>query len=293
MNQRIIILIAFIFLSQLNIALGQSIQIVSGESTIRIEPTMSLLEAEDKAVELARIDALIKAFGQYIEQQNNLDLNNGKVAFRSYGQTKVRGEWIRNIGEPDFKYFDKSNDGKIERWVTCTIRGEARKAMPKADLDIEILNCPSKECLGDRFKNEQLLYVYVKSPIDGYLSIFIDDGSMVYRLLPYRNMSTQKSFPIKADKEYILFSRDAKEAGVSPDELQLTTTRELETNTIIAVFSENDYTKPRLNDEQVDKDQYIIPKSLSRRYFENWLGENRAAFPDFLDIKRRITIEGK
>ncbi|MEY4113440.1 MAG: hypothetical protein RLZ76_133, partial [Bacteroidota bacterium] len=128
---------------------------------------------------------------------------------------------------------------------------------------------------------------------DGYLSIFIDDGSMVYRLLPYRNMSTQKSFPIKADKEYIFFTRDAKEAGVSPDELQLTTTRELETNTIIAVFSENDYTKPRLNDEQVDKDQYIIPKSLSRRYFENWLGENRAAFPDFLDIKRRITIEGK
>ena len=288
LNRKIYI---FFFLSVLSsFTFSQQIKTVTGESTLRIEPTMSLLEAEDKAVELARIDALIKEFGQYVEQQNNLDLANGKVAFRSYGQTKVRGEWIRNIGEPDFKYADKMNDGKTERWITCTIKGEARKAMPKADVDVEILNCPSKDCLGDRFKNEQLLYLYVKSPINGFLSVFLDDGSMVYRLLPYRNMTAQKSFPIKADKEYILFSREAKDENISPDELQLTTTREAETNTIIVVFSENDYTKPRLNDEQLDKDHFIIPKSLSRRYFENWLGENRAAFADFLDIKRRITI---
>jgi len=265
---------------------------VSGESTIKIESTMSLLEAEDKAVELARIDALIKEFGQYVEQQNNMDLANGKVSFRSYGQTKVRGEWIRNIGEPEFKYLDKSVDNKIERWVTCIVKGEARKAMPKADLDVEVLTCPTKDCPGIKFKNEQLLYLYVKSPINGYLSVFIDDGTMVYRLLPYRNMSTQKSFPIKGDKDYILFSKDMREADVNPDELQLTTTRESEINTIYVIFSENDYTKPRLNDEQLDKDQFIIPKSLSRRYFENWLGENRAAFPDFLDVKRVITIFG-
>lgn len=275
------------------ISLAQGIKTVSGESTIKVESNMSSLEAEDKAIELARIDALIKEFGQYVEQQNNMDLSNGKVSFRSYGQTKVRGEWIRNIGEPEFKYFDKTVDGKYERWVNCTLKGEARKAMPKADLDIEILTCPSKDCPGIKFKNEQLLYLYVKSPINGFLSIFIDDGSMVYRLLPYRSMSTQKSFPIKADKEYILFSKDKSEGEISPDELQLTTNRESEINTIYVVFSENDYTKPRLNDEQLDKDQFIIPKSLSRRYFENWLGENRAALPDFLDVQRTITVVAK
>jgi hypothetical protein len=285
--------IIFIFSFLPGVLFSQGIKTVSGESTIKVESTMSLLEAEDKAIELARIDALIKEFGQYVEQQNNMDLANGKVSFRSYGQTKVRGEWIRNIGEPEFKYFDKNVDDKIERWVSCTIKGEARKAMPKADLDVEVLTCPNKDCPGIKFKNEQLLYLYVKSPINGYLSVFIDDGTMVYRLLPYRNMSAQKSFPIKADKDYILFSKDVKEADLSPDELQLTTTRESETNTVYVVFSENDYTKPRLNDEQLDKDQFIIPKSLSRRYFENWLGENRAAFADFLDLKRTITIVSK
>jgi hypothetical protein len=267
-----------------------SSKIVSGESSFRIEAYMSQNEAEEKAVELAKIDALISVFGQYVEQESNLDLKNGKVDFRSYGQTKVKGEWIRNVGEPVFTYSQRDVNGKPERWIACKLKGEARKAMPKADVEVNILGCPENNCITDKFKNEQNLFLYVKSPINGFLSVFLDDGINVYRLLPYRSMEGQKSVKIQADTEYFLFSSSKNKFNLSSDALQVYTERESESNTIIVVFSENDYSKPRLNEEQIDEHNLIIPKSLTKSYFENWLGNNRAAFSDFLDIKRRFVI---
>jgi hypothetical protein len=272
------------------LSFGQGSKVVTGQSSFRIESFMSQNEAEERAIELARIDALINEYGQYVEQESNLDLKNGKVDFRSYGQTKVKGEWIRNLSDPEFTYNEKMVKGKPERWIACRLKGEVRRAIPKADLEIEILGCPDKKCITDKFKNDQNLYVYVKSPINGYLSVFLDDGINVYRLLPYRSMEGQKSVKIVADKEYILFSASQNKFAQSSDALQVYTEREMETNTIVVVFSENDYSKPRLNDEQVDQNNLIIPKSLSKPYFENWLGNNRAAFTDFLDLKRRFVI---
>jgi hypothetical protein len=269
---------------------AQVSKVVTGESSFRIETYMSQNDAEERATELAKIDALITQYGQYIEQESNLDLKNGKVDFRSYGQTKVKGEWIRNLNDPEFTYSEKMVKGKSERWISCKLKGEARRAIPKADLEVEILGCPDKKCITDKFKNDQNLYVYVKSPLNGYLSVFLDDGVNVYRLLPYRSMEGQKSVRIQADKEYVLFSSAENKFGLSTDALQVYTERQTEANTIIVVFSENDYSKPRLNDEQIDQNNLIIPKSLAKNYFENWLGNNRAAFTDFLDLKKRFVI---
>ena len=273
------------------LSVAQGTKVVTGQSSFRIETYMSQNEAEERAVELAKIDALINEYGQYIEQEANLDLKNGKVDFRSYGQTKVKGEWIRNLDDPEFTYSEKMVKGKPERWISCKLKGEARRAIPKADLEVEILGCPDKKCMTDKFKNDQNLYVYVKSPINGYLSVFLDDGINVYRLLPYRSMEGQKSVKIQADKEYVLFSSAQNKFIQTSDALQVYTDRETEANTIVVVFSENDYSKPRLNEEQIDQNNLIIPKSLAKNYFENWLGNNRAAFTDFLDLKKRFVIQ--
>lgn len=275
------------------LSIAQGSRVAVGESSIRIESFMSQNEAEERVIELAKVDALIREFGQYVEQQSNLDLQNGKVDFRSYGQTKVKGEWIRTLGDPEIKFDERMVKGKPERWITCKIKGEVRRAIPKADLEVEILGCPEKSCITEKFKSDQNLYLYVKSPLSGFLSVFLDDGTNVYRLLPYRSMEGQKSVKISADKEYILFSTSQNKFSQASDALQVFTEREYEANTLIIIFSENDYSKPRLNEEQIDQNNLIIPKSLSKNYFENWLGNNRAAFPDFLDIKKRITITAK
>lgn len=273
-----------------NVAIGQGI-FTSGESMIKIEPSMNQIEAEDKALEMAKIDALIKKFGQYIEQQSDLDLDSGKVSFRSFGQTKVKGEWIRTIGDPDFVNIDKTLNGKTERWISCKVRGEVRKAIPKADLSVKILSCPSKECVSEKFKTDQDIFLYIKSPIEGYLTVFLDDGINAYRLLPYRSVANQKSVFISADKDYIFFSKDLTSQGEgATDAIKAQTDRDVEINTFVVIFSEKEFSKPRLDDEEVDKNGYITPRFLTKKYFENWLGENRAAFPDFLDLKKRIII---
>ena len=281
-------LILFLF-TQIDVFAQQS-KVVFGESSIRIEVFMSQNEAEEKVVELAKIDALIREFGQYIEQQSDMQLQNGKVDFRSYGQTKVKGEWIRTLGEPEFKFEERPDKWKPERWISCKIKGEVRRATPKADLQVEVLRCPDLTCVSEKFKSEQALYLYVKSPIDGYLSVFLDDRTTVYRLLPYRLMESQKSVKVGADKGYIFFSPNNNTFSTPADALQVFTERDLEVNTLIVVFSENDYGKPRLDDEKIDKENFIIPKSMSRSYFENWLGNNRAGYSDFLDIKKQIFI---
>jgi hypothetical protein len=272
---------------------AQGIKIAKGESSIRIETTMSQVEAEAKAVELAKVDALITAFGEYIEQQSDLELVSGRVDFRSYGQTKVKGEWIRNVGEPVFKYYEKPGKGSPERWISCVIKGEIRKVLPKADLDVRVISCERKECETEKFSDGQDIYLYVKSPISGYLTVFLDDGNRVYRLLPYRDDVNQKSFPIQADKEYVLFSKAINSSQQKVDALKVFTDRELEVNTFVIAFSEHEFGKPRLEGEKTDDKSYIIPRSLSHKYFEDWLGENRAAFTDFLDLRRRFTIASK
>ncbi len=263
---------------------------VIGESQVKIEAHVSENEAKEQAIELAKINALINEFGQYIEQESEIALHSGKVDFVSYGQTKVKGEWVRTIGEPKFKYSIRNEDDNPQKWISCRIKGEVRKAIPKVRLEVETLSCPQKNCRTSNFVSEENMYLYVKSPIDGYLSVYLDDGNTVYRLLPYRRMGSRKAVPVKGDQEYILFSRDIPNFDVLADQLELFTNKDREINTLIIVFAEHEYQKPLLFDEKSGKAGFITPKSLSKKAFESWLAENRSLFPDFLDLRRKISI---
>ncbi len=206
---------------------------VTGKCQIRVEPYLSQIETEEKAIEQAKINAIKDVFGEYVEQESKMGIEAGKVDFHSYGQTKVKGEWVQTIGEPEFSYdWRKNEKGKPETWITCKIKGKIRKAIPKADVQVKMLSCPLKNCSTDEFEDEQNMFLYVKSPVDGYLSVFLDDGTTVYRLLPYRRMGTQESVKIEGDKTYILFSREIENFGVLADRIELFTNKDEERNTL-------------------------------------------------------------
>lgn len=270
---------------------AQKVKITSGKSQIKVESNLSRDEALEKAIELAKIDAIVNAFGEYIEQESVLEVKSGKVDFRTYGQTKVKGEWIRSISPPKVTYNERINNGIPETWITCEVNGETRRVTPKANLEVEVLSCPNKNCRTSEFFNNQDAFLYVRSSVDGYLSVFLDDGHAVFRLFPYIKMKSQKAIKISGDQDYILFSRDHNNFEVSPDRIELTTSNEQEINTFIVVFSETEFQKPLLFDAQKDNLGYTTPKSLSRSNFERWLGDNRATISDFLDLKKRITIK--
>lgn len=260
--------------------IAQKTRTESGSAQIRIEVNMTEEQAKRKAEELARIKAIENAFGSYVEQQANITVNSGKSDFRIIGQTKVKGEWINTLNGPDFKKDYK--DGAL--WITCTIRGKIKEATPKASLEYQTLSCPKINCRSTTFSSGEQLYLYFRSPLDGYLSVYLDDGNTVNRLLPYTSAINSNSVRIKADKEYFFFTKDHTDSDFGkPDEVELYTLKKQEYNTLYVIFSEQVFYKPILNQEKSIQNGYFLPKTINKNKFQNWLSQNRATLNDFSD----------
>lgn len=271
----------------------QKIKAESGTAQVKLEKNRTKEETYQKVEELAKINAIENAFNTYVEQESNITVNSGKSDFRIIGTTKVKGEWIETLDKKiteDIKE-DKGQFG-IEKtvWVTCKIKGKIKAATPKANIEFATLSCPRLNCRSTAFTSGEQLYLQFKSPLDGYLSVYLDDGNTVNRLLPYTSAQNSSSVRVKADKEYYFFVKgeSTPELG-KPDEIELYTLKRIEYNTLYVIFSEVNYYKPMLSQEKVADNGYLLPKSLTRSKFEEWLSNNRAMLNDFLD--RTVNIE--
>jgi hypothetical protein len=278
---------------------AQKIRRAEGEAQVRVESNITREQAQQKAVELAKVNALENVFGTYVEQQANLTVDSGKSDFYIIGSTKVKGIWIR---ETDRKFTEEYRDEKGEfgttkiLWITCHIRGEVKQVTPRPAIEYQVRNCTFPTCRTFSFKSGEQLYLWFKSPVDGYLSVFLDDGSMVYRLLPYSDRLNTNSFGVRGDEGYLFFSPEATnglQPGEKPDEIELYTLQKKENNLLILVFSTNLFFKPGLNKEKAEANRYILPKSLEKEKFEEWLSDNRATYDDFQDVQIPIEILSK
>jgi len=265
----------------------------SGSAQVRVEDNMTKEEARRKAEELAKIDAITNAFGQYVGQETNLTVQDGRSSFNIIGTTKVKGEWLRELS----KTFDeesrneKGTFGTIQtQWITCKIRGVVKEATPKANIEYQTLNYPNSVSRTNTFISGNSFYVWFRSPVDGYLSIYLDDGTDVFRLLPYDDMPSLSTVKIEADKEYIFFSENHNYFSNNVDELILFTPKNHELNTLHFMFSEKQYYKPVLDSNYKDEKGKIVPKSLSKTEFENWLADNKTSISDFLYAQVNIEI---
>ena len=144
------------------------------------------------------------------------------------------------------------------------------------------------------FMDGEQLYIYFKSPVDGFLSVFLEDSEAVYRLLPYANMKPENKngVQIKSDIDYLFFSPDNNSYTKSlVDEMIMTLTKDgLEYNNIYIVFSREEYIKPGLQKSHQTKGR-IIPTSLSLHEFESWISNNKISSESFQVIKKKISIK--
>lgn len=265
---------------------------VKGEVQVRIENNESRDQAKERVEELAKLDAIQKAFGTYVEQVTDITVEEGKVNYSILAGTKMKADWIRTT-IINFSFPEQQSGNAKDRviWIKCSIEGEARAISSKANLDILALRCPQKECAATDFKNKQNLYLYFKAPVEGYLSVFIDEGDKVRRLLPYERAENQSAVRTQGDMPYVFFQKPKSAlASANIDELELYTNKSIEYNTLYVVFSEELYVKPILEMSQTDTDNYIYPKSISPSLFQNWLGDCRATSPSFQDKKIKIKI---
>lgn len=294
-NNLILVLFLLVITLTLN---AQKIKKVKGIARVRMELNMTMGETYELAEQQAIINAIEEAFGTYTEQQMDMTIKDGTTSYNIIGTTKVKGDWIETIGEPSFKPNSQLENTKYGKqnvtYITCTIVGKVRKSVPKAELEYIILNSPNLNSRTHSFYHEEQLYVYFKSPVDGFISIFLEDEDAVYRLLPYMNMrdNYQSGVPIKSDTDYLFFSPDDNPfPGNLVDEPRLLTLKkDKEYNSIYIVFSENEFVKPMLENSSIVNDR-IIPKQLSINKFQRWLSNNRASSESFQDIKIKVSIE--
>ena len=271
-----IFVLSMILLFPLTVAAQHSHKVrVTGKFTYHGETTDSYLECKAKALEGARIAAIAKKFGTFISQTTSqaLSYDDGQEHqfFSQISENELRGEWIEDIGEPEYEELPLNGEWHI----TCTITGYAREYTNTAEFDVITLrNHPDIKDAETHFVSDMNMYLYFEAPADGYVAVYlVDETPEAYCLLPYMN-DRDGQYQVKGGKEYIFFS-DAH--ATSPEEKSiidtyfLTTTKTIERNKLYIIFSKSPFTKA------VDHDGgENIPRKLDFESFSHWIGRQRA-----------------
>lgn len=272
------------------VTFAQKEEKVTANYTYYAQENITLEEAKRTALDRAKISAIADAFGTLVTQNNSTIVSNqnghSDSRFFSLGGSEVRGEWIETTSEPK---YDIRYDGNM-LVVSVTVVGRIREIV-SAGIDViaKILrNGTDERFESSEFCNGDDMYLYFKSPVDGYLTVYLLDEEMqeVYCLLPYR-ASGDGAYRIKHDYPYILFSVKNELAHPSMvDEYTMTCSREVEFNDIYILFSPNQFSKANTN----EIDAGVMPRRLEYEDFYKWLTKIKRANPHVATIVKRIKV---
>ncbi len=288
-------------LSVLESAHAQKIRNASGTALSRLGEDMSMEELKEKLRHEAIINAIENEFGTYVTQESFVDVDDGNTHFRIFGQTTIRGEWLKTIKEKFRESVKKvKENGKVkhELWLALQIEGKVRElTRPDIDFDFFTTNCRREACKTTLFENGDPMYLFFNTPADGFLSVYAVEGDEAFRLLPYQDMTGNyhNAVPVKADRDYVFFSNDEKDDYFNDfsrylvDELVMFTDKEEEYLKLIVVFSTEEYTKPILKGISEDPEiSYLVPRSLPAETLKAWLEDNRINNMNF--YYRQLTV---
>lgn len=289
LRQELILIIAFLLFYVVGNA--QKVKVVSGEYTYYFPETMSRSDAKRIALERAKIVALENEFGAIVTQSNTTVMvnqnSNSDEDFVSLNSSDVKGEWIEDLGEPDYVF----NPGQHFTAVTCKVKGKAREIISaKIQYDYKILrNGRDKRFESNIFKAGDDLYLYFTSPVSGYLMVFLLDESdqTVYSLLPY-SRDPESSFFVEKNKEYILFSPENAESEMKEyvEEYELTCEDDKEYNTLYILFATDKiYKGSGYSASAID-----MPEGLPFAEFRSRLGTLLSKYPSIQYSQTSISI---
>lgn len=261
---------------------GQKTVNAQGEYVYHAPENITLEQARQVAIERARLDAIAKAFGTDVSQTNMVTVSmkgeSSETSFNSMGGTEVKGEWIADTKEPEISINYESGMLVVGVRVWGKIR---EKTKVDYELSVQIL-CNGME--SEKFRNNDRLSVRFKSPVKGYLSIYLLDDNVhqAYCLLPYEN-EDGRARAIKNNETCILLST---EDPVYPyrEETILTTERTIEYDRLVFVFSKNQFAMPL-----TDMGDYL--PELSTMDFERWLQKNRIKDTEMTVLEKVVEIK--
>ena len=262
---------------------AQKMQKVKVEYVYYAPDNVSLEEAKRTALERAKIQAIADTYGTIVSQSYTTLVTNKNgqtnTGFLSLGGSEVKGEWIETIGEPEYDITYQQETLVVK----VTVAGRVREIVgASVDFDARVL-CNGTDLKFERqdFRKGDDLYLYFKSPIDGYLAVYLLDEvqEMAYCLLPYRKSNGQ-AFAVRIDKPYLLFSQEAVDYPI--DEYVMTCNRSTEYNALYILFSPHLFAQALSDDVQ----QMNLPGQVAFEDFRKWLVNQRKIDRDMrLEIK--------
>ncbi|MGM9690513.1 MAG: DUF4384 domain-containing protein [Bacteroidaceae bacterium] len=268
MKRFVYTLILFTLASTLH---AQKVQKVTGAYTYYAPENVTLEEAKRTALECAKREAIADEFGTVVTQNNSTIITNengrSDSRFLSLGGSEVKGEWIETTKEPEYK-IDYDQGMMV---VSVTVSGRIREIVG-ANIDIVakvLRNGTEEKFESSEFRSGDDMYLYFKSPVDGYLAVYLLDETTqeVFCLLPYR-ASGEGAYKIEHDKPYVLFSAEKEARNPNEvDEYTMTCTREKEFNDLYIIFSPNLFMKANSKDAMDE----MLPRQLSYEEFQKWL----------------------
>lgn len=263
---------------------------VSGEYTYYLPQNVTLEQAKVTAEQRARIVALVKEFNQTV-YASDLSVVSNKGGdelddFYSIGVTEARGEWCRDRKPTEFE--TGIEDGGF--FVKATVWGVAREMMAaKTMFDVKVLrNGIEPKFESNEFKEGDELYLYFRSPVDGWLCVFMLDrySNEVCCLLPYRHSSVGAA-QVKHDKSYVFFKADKSRPDWNlVDEYTMTCKDSGEFNEIQVVFSTHQFSKPVSDESNVEGQ----PLTFDIETWNRWLSKCQSLDKDMVVEKRLVTV---
>ena len=252
--------------------------------TYYADPDISMKQAKQAAIENARIQSIAREFGtdvtQMTQQQESLVDGRENSFFMQLSSLEVKGEWLEDIAEPKVEFVETLKDGMSV--IKATVWGKARGLSNEAAaFEATMLrNGVTKRYAATDFKSGDDLYVLFRTPVKGYVAIYLaDESQKVFRILPYQ-FSQSGFYAVEADKDYVFFSpekaSDSERRYV--DELQLTCNdSRVELNQLYVVFSPNAFIKANdYTEDQTLPSGAILPDSLGFTEFNHWLTKLRS-----------------
>jgi len=250
------------------VVLAQSVKTIRGEYVYHVPENIPLDRAKVIAVERARIAALAEEFGTVISQTSTISTTNinaeSDIVFLSAGVNEVKGEWLKDVREPEIEVLFEN--GMFA--VLAKVYGEARE-IKDAGVEIEtsvLRNGTALKFAGTDFIDGDNLYLYFKSPVSGYVAVYLADNESAWCLLPYMQ-DVSGYFCVDGGKEYCFFSIDEAADAMKHivDEYVLTCGTAPEYNNIYVMFSVNPFVKA------VDVQKHeSLPRELSLNDFLEW-----------------------
>lgn len=235
---------------------------VCAEYDYAVPESESMAEAKRSAIDKARNQAIADEFGTVVSQTTTAAMSNtdGKTqsSFSSFGSSEVRGLWISDTKEPEFKiYYEREQ--MIIRVSVCGKVREIQNA--QVETQTKVFN---RDIENTVFNNNDRLSVSFKSASKGYVALFIRDdiNEVVNVMMPY-DEGNGHAREVKSNKEYIFLSTRDPEYPYA-EETILTTEKTIEYNTLIVVFSQKEFHVALANQGE------FVPEVATDK-FQKWL----------------------